>query len=230
MKTAQDIPTRSLSIVMMGATGAVGQEVVKSLVNSTDIEKITLLGRKIIPSLPSSLVAQHIIDVSIPTTYQEYVANHRVAICTLGVGEPSKTGKENFIKIDKVAVIDFAKACKQAGIEHFELLASVGISATSASFYLRTKGELVNELKTLNFERLSIFKPSMILTPSNRYGLSQAITLRVWPWLKPILLGSFRKYRGIKVADLGSAIALNISEDNRGYEELVWDDFERLSS
>ncbi len=230
MKTAHSIPTKSLSIVMMGATGAVGQEVVKNLITNTDIEKITLLGRKITPLLPASLVAQHVIDISIPTTYQGYVTNHRVAICTLGVGQPSKISKEKFIKIDKTAVINFAKACKEAEVEHFELLASVGISAASASFYLRTKGELVDELKALNFERLSIFKPSMILTPSNRYGLSQAITLRIWPWLKPILFGALRKYRGVKVADLGKAMALNIRENNKGYEELVWDDFERLSS
>jgi len=63
------------------------------------------------------------------------------------------------------------------------LLSSVGISPKSKSFFLRTKGELVEALKALNFERLSIFMPSMILTPTNRYGFSQALTLAVWPKL-----------------------------------------------
>ncbi|MFA9392818.1 MAG: hypothetical protein ACERKD_23625 [Prolixibacteraceae bacterium] len=95
----------------------------------------------------------------------------------------------------------------------------------SSSFDLRTKGELVEELKALNFERLSIFQPSMILTPTNRYGISQAITLKVWPLLKPFLIGGLRKYRGIKVDVLGQAMAQNSFIAATGFEVLQWDDF-----
>ena len=130
-----------------------------------------------------------------------------------------------FVKIDKIAVLNFAIECKKVGIKHFELLASVGINPKSTSFYLRTKGELVEELKALNFERLSIFQPSMILTPTNRYGIAQAITLKVWPILKPLFIGSLRKYRGISVIALGQAMAKNIFNDGRGYEILQWDEF-----
>lgn len=129
------------------------------------------------------------------------------------------------MKINKTAVLDFAKVCKKANIKHFELLASVGISPKSSSFYLRTKGELVEELKALNFERLSIFQPSMILTPTNRYGIAQAITLKIWPLLKPLLFGSLRKYRGIPVQVLGQAMAKNIFNKGEAYEILQWDDF-----
>lgn len=54
--------------------------------------------------------------------------------------------KEDFVRIDKQAVLDFAVACMEAGVSHFQLLASVAISPQSKSFYLRTKGELVEEL------------------------------------------------------------------------------------
>jgi uncharacterized protein YbjT (DUF2867 family) len=133
--------------------------------------------------------------------------------------------REEFVKVDKIAVLDFAIECKKVGIKHFELLASVGINAKSNSFYLRTKGELVEELKALNFERLSIFQPSMILTPTNRYGIAQAITLKVWPLLKPVLRGRLRKYRGILVNVLGQAMAKNILNKGEAFEILQWDEF-----
>jgi hypothetical protein len=79
----------------------------------------------------------------------------------------------------------------------------VGINADSSNFFLRTKGELVAKLEALHFDCLSIFKPSMILTPTNRYGFSQAIILKVWPKLNFILQGKWRKYRGIEVETLG---------------------------
>ena len=219
----------SHSIIFLGATGAVGRETLNELLKTNRTSQVTLLGRRVIPNLDPKVVQQHQINIFEPTSYSSIITQHDLAICTLGVGEPSKVSKEEFIKIDKTAVINFAKKCKEAGIKHFQLLASVSINPKSSNYYLRTKGELVEGLKALKFERLSIFMPSMILTPTNRYGFSQALTLAIWPLLKPLLLGPLRKFRGIKVEDLGKAIALNSFTDKGGYEELVWDDFKKIS-
>ena len=219
------LKSRQFSIVMMGASGAVGTEALNTLLQLKNIQQLTLLGRKTIPNINLDFVRQHKVNITDPDSYQNYLEGHTTAICTLGVGEPSKMSKEEFVKIDKTAVLDFAVACKKAGVEHFELLASVGINPKSTSFYLRTKGELVEELKKLNFKRLSIFQPSMILTPKNRYGITQAITLKVWPLLRPILIGSLRKYRGIPVTVLGKAMAKNVFNASEGYEILQWEEF-----
>ena len=218
-----------LDIVMIGATGAVGGNALQALLTYPKVSRITLLGRRSIPDISNSLVHQKEIDIFNPTSYLELLQGHTTAICTLGVGEPSKISKDDFVKIDKLAVIDFATACKKAGIRHFELLGSVGANSKSSSFYLRIKGELVDALKALNFERLSIFQPSMILTPTNRYGVSQGIILKIWPLLKPLLLGGLRKYRGVKVEILGKAIGANILSDKTGMETLFWDDFYKLT-
>lgn len=220
----------NLSIVMLGATGAVGGETLNTLLVKKELSKITLLGRNPVKDADESNVEQYAVDIFDPETYDGLLENHDVAICTLGVGEPSKISKEDFIKIDKIAVIDFAKACKKAGIKHFELLSSVGIDAKSSQYYLRIKGELVEALKALNFERLSIFQPSMILTPTNRYGVSQAIVLFVWPILNPLLIGGLKQYRGIKVEKLGQAIAENVFTNGSGLEYLKWSDFQSINS
>jgi nucleoside-diphosphate-sugar epimerase len=223
--------TKQISIVMLGASGAVGGCVLQNLLNKKSVERITILGRTPIPNLNNNDISieQHKINIFESSSYISFLPKHNVAICTLGVGEPSKISKEEFVKIDKTAVIEFAEACKKAGVHHFELLSSVGISIKSSSFYLRTKAELVEELEALNFERLSIFQPSMILTPVNRYGFTQALTLKVWPLLKPILLGKLKKYRGVPVDILGKSIALNILERKTGFEILQWDDFYSIS-
>ena len=52
------------------------------------------------------------INIFSPSSYMKYLPGHTTAICTLGVGQPSKISKEDFIKIDKKAVIDFAKAVR----------------------------------------------------------------------------------------------------------------------
>lgn len=220
--------TPGRSVVQIGATGAVGGEVVRVLLTMPSIERLTLLGRRPLNGVSAPVVQQRTVDVPDAPTYQHLLAGHQVAICTLGVGEPSKVSKEEFVRIDHDAVVAFATACRAAGVQHFQLLSSVGADAGSASFYLKTKGRLQEALKKLNFERLSLFQPSMILTPTNRYGWSQGLMLSVWPWLNPVLVGGLRKFRGIPVATLGAAIARSVTRAGRGTEVLTWDEITQL--
>ncbi|MFK8054579.1 MAG: NAD(P)H-binding protein [Saprospiraceae bacterium] len=216
------------SIIFLGATGAVGGEALKRALTLPAVDLITLLGRRDVEGLTHAAVRQIKVDVKDAVSFEKSVGPHDVAICTLGIGQPSKVTDEQFVAIDKTAVLNFARACKSAGVKHFQLLASVGVSATSSTFYLRIKGELVEELKALNFDRLSIFKPSMILTPTNRYGWKQGLTLKVWPILNPLFFGGMKQYRGVKVETLGSAFIGNMNTEGSGYEELTWVNFQEL--
>ncbi len=217
------------AVVFLGATGAVGSEALKRALTLPSLERITLLGRRDVEGITHHGVLQIRVDVKDAVSFEKSVRPHDVAICTLGIGQPSKVSNEQFELIEKTAVLNFARACKAAGVEHFQLLSSVGISANSRTYYLRIKGELVEELKKLNFTRLSIFKPSMILTPTNRYDWKQGLTLKVWPLLGKLFFGGLKKFKGVKVETLGSAFVGNLQHEVVGYEELTWEDFQRLS-
>jgi len=218
-----------LSVVMLGATGAVGNHVARTLAKMPEVEGLTLLGRRPVKGIQGDHIAQGLVDVLDPTSYEPFLHGHTAAICTLGVGEPSKISREEFVKIDKLSVLAFASSCRDAGVSHFELLGSVGANARSRSFYLRTKGELEEGLKELGFGRLSLVRPSLIITPENRYGVLQALTLVIWPRLQPLLFGRLRKYRGIAVDRLGRAMAVNLREPGENLEILHWDGIEKLA-
>lgn len=218
-----------ISLVMIGATGAVGTEVVRAVMGLQRVEKVTLLGRRELADFSHPKVEQQTVDVLDPSTYRHHLAGANAAICTLGVGQPSKTSKEQFLRIDRDAVLDFGRATREAGIGHFQLLSSIGANPRAGSFYLRSKGELEQSLRGLDFDRLSLFHPSMILTPTNRYGIMQAITLAVWPRLHPLFAGSMRKLRGIEVERLGRAMAVNLESPGQRLEVLEWDGIVRLA-
>ncbi len=223
------MPTAN-SIVMLGATGAVGNHIALALAKMRGVGRLTLLGRRPVENIVGKNIEQHSVDIFSASSYQALLVGHNAAICTLGVGEPSKMSKAEFVKIDRDAVLAFAKACKRAGVSHFELLSAVGANPRSASFYLRTKGELEEGIKALNFDRLSLFQPSMIITPENRYGLSQAVLLTAMPMFDPLLVGPMRKFRSILVEQLGAAIAVNVFNARQGVETLHWDEFAALAN
>jgi uncharacterized protein YbjT (DUF2867 family) len=213
---------------MLGASGAVGGHAVSAMQRMASVQALTLLNRRMLPGLSDPKIAQHAVDVLDPATYRHLLAGHTSAVCTLGVGQPSRVSHAELTAIDKDAVIAFATACKQAGIAHFELLCSVAADPKSKSFYLRTKGELREALIALNFDRLSIFQPSVIVTPNNRYDWTQGLLLAVYPTLSKLMLGSLSKYRGIAVETLGTAMAANLATAGQSTEILHWRDFVAL--
>ena len=160
-------------VLLLGATGAVGSAALRALLQQSEPVQVTTLARRPLTGPLPSNVVQHTLDVMDPTAYAHLLPGHDAAICTLGVGEPSKVSRDSFVRVDQEAVLAFATACHSAGVRHFELLSYIGADASSRSFYLRTKGELNAALEALGFERLSLFKPSMILTPTNRYGFAR---------------------------------------------------------
>ena len=217
---------------MIGATGAVGGHCLTQLINDSRVEKITLLNRRNVEGISSEKVSQHIVDLENLNEHKGLFENHNIAICTLGVGEPSKASRDYFKNIDYNIPLSFALLCKEANIEHFELLSSVSANAKSPSYYLKLKGMLNQAIEIFEFKRFSIFHPSMIITPTNRYGLSQAIVLKVWPYLNHLLVGPLSKYKGIKVDQLGNAIANNIffTDSEQAVEHMHFKEFLKINN
>src|SRR4051812_16804556 len=97
--------------VVMGATGAVGSQVVAALLRSRAFDVATL-GRRVL-SVPG--VTEHLVDVARPESYEPLLAGHDCAFCTLGIGQPSKVPAEELWRVDFTANLDFAAACRRQG-------------------------------------------------------------------------------------------------------------------
>jgi uncharacterized protein YbjT (DUF2867 family) len=217
-----------ISLVILGGTGAVGSNVVKAALASDGVSKVTTLGRRPvdIANPPEGKLVQHIVDDFDAQTYTDFLKGHDAAICTLGVGEPSKVSKDEFLRVDIGAPAMFAQASFRQGIKHFSLMTAAGSDPASRISYARMKGELEARTASLGFDRASFFRPSMLLTPTNRYGLVQAVFLKVWPRIDWMFLGSLRKYRGITVEALGRAMVANaLRPKTSAVEVLEWPEF-----
>jgi uncharacterized protein YbjT (DUF2867 family) len=218
-----------LSAVLLGSTGAVGGQVLAELLRSPAFTTVTTVGRRPsdVPDPPAKL-AQHKVNLEDPASYQPLLAGHDVALCTLGIGQPSKFSREEVRKVEIDYVMGFARACRSEGVKHFSLLTSVGANPKSRFYYVEMKGSLEKQVEALQFPRTSFIQPSMILTPENRYGVTQALTLAIWPKINWALVGGLRPFRGIEVEDLGRAMALNAARSGEGVERVTWDGFQEI--
>ena len=53
---------QAVSVVMLGASGAVGGQVVSALLKSPGVSRLTLLGRKPVPGITGPALEQHTVD------------------------------------------------------------------------------------------------------------------------------------------------------------------------
>ena len=67
--------------------------------------------------------------------------------------------KDPFYKVDYEYTLNIAKKAKKAGATSVSLVSAVGANIKSESFYLKTKGDIEEEIKKLSFETINIFQP-----------------------------------------------------------------------
>ncbi|UWQ22183.1 NAD(P)H-binding protein [Jannaschia sp. W003] len=218
----------SLRVAMVGATGAVGGHALAALLADPRVGHVTVLGRRPTGRAHPKL-RERIVAMDDAAALAEAVPDADAALSTLGVGEPSAADAATFRRVDHDLPLAFARAARARGARHFTSLGSIGAGARGMGGFLRTKGELERAIGALGFEGVSLLRPSMILTPENRYGASQAATLWLWPRLAPVLRGPLLPLRGIPVERLGRAAAAATAGMAPGVAVLRWPELDRLA-
>lgn len=194
-----------LQILLAGASGLIGSKLVQLLVGA-DID-LHILTRRMIETQGADIVS-HILD---PADWPKRIAELApdVAISCLGTTW-NKSGKSEaaFRAVDLDLVLTFADAARNAGARQMITVSSVGASAESSGFYLRTKGQAEEGLADLGFERLDILRPGLL---TGERGGDRRIGERVGIMLSPLtdalMHGSLRRYRSIERATVARCIA-----------------------
>ena len=218
----------SYRAIVVGATGAVGSALVRELIASPRCERVVALSRRQADALGTSpKLAVHVVDLErLETATRELADGCAVAFCTLGLGQPSRASFEEFWRVDVEYAGTFARGAAQAGAQHITLLSSVGANAASRTRYLRVKGSAEQMMERSGIPRVSLFRPSLLVTREIRYGLQDRVTQALFPIVAPLLPA---RYHQIRVEDLARAMRVNAERaSGAGVEVLEYPDFIRL--
>ncbi|WP_151775932.1 NAD(P)H-binding protein [Acinetobacter colistiniresistens] len=150
------------NVIVIGATGLVGQYVVDELQKADDFSSITVVVRKSSEILKSySKVTQLILDDFLLLN-DEDVSTYTHAFSCLGSTIKQAGSKDAFYAIDYEINAHFADLVQDKNI-HLLVVSALGANANSPVFYNKVKGELENYLKNLSIYKLSIFQPSLLI-------------------------------------------------------------------
>jgi len=155
------------SVLIAGATGLVGQEILGGLLADPGVLAVHSLGRRS-PAIRHPKLTPHVVDFTalpaLPPVDEVYLA--------LGTTIKAAGSQAAFRAVDHDANLAVARAALAAGARRAGLVSAMGADARSKVFYNRVKGELEDALAQMAFEGLVIARPSLLI--GNREALGQA--------------------------------------------------------
>jgi uncharacterized protein YbjT (DUF2867 family) len=200
--------------ILIGATGLIGKALIRSLTNDTDYSEVLLIARKKIENLPAKF---KLIQVNFDEIekYKSDITGD-VLFSTLGTTLKTAGSKEAQYKIDFDYQFNVAKLASDNGVKKLVLLSSAGANSKSSIFYSRMKGELDEAVQKLNFENVSIIRPSMLVGKREEFRLAEKIftPLAYIVYIIPFA----RKYRPIKDSTVAKAMINAVKSNQSGYK------------
>jgi uncharacterized protein YbjT (DUF2867 family) len=195
--------------LLVGASGATGQEILRSIESDNDFQTIHLLLRKSLGYQSHSRIIEHVIN-SVDFDQLNIDGNIDVVFCSLGTTMKKAGSKEAFYRVDHDLVLAAGRWAKQHNVSRFQVVSALGADKKSSSFYLKTKGEIEEALIALNFDQLSIYRPSL-LHAKNRGEFRLLEALAYWPLslagLLPFTLT--KRYKPVFVERLAATMIKN---------------------
>ena len=209
--------------VIIGATGAVGKEILQEILADDFYNKVYILGRQSIGELADEERLTKIIVDFENLNFDTSILENTDVFASLGTTIKIAGSKENQRKIDVDYTVNFSKLC-EGKVRSFNVVSAIGANSKSKNFYNSLKGELEDKLKVMNLGVLRIFQPSLLISKRDDKRFLEQMFMKVAPIFQLVLKGKAKKYSPIEVSVLGREI-VRFAIENKGQGTYTYSDF-----
>jgi uncharacterized protein YbjT (DUF2867 family) len=203
-----------MKAMLAGASGMIGKELLKKLVDSKYYAQIYILVRQKIENLDLDII-QIVYDFENNTPILP-VVDH--VFCCLGTTISKAGSKEAFSKVDKQYPLQLAQITKTNGASLYCIVTAGGANTKSSIFYNRVKGEVETELIAMEFRHLGIFRPSMLLGERNENRPFERAGQILMTALDFLIPKRYKAIQGEKVARAMKNFAIQPTQKIRIFE------------
>lgn len=190
--------------IVIGATGMVGTQLVKALIENRDYSEIISLVRR--PSgVTNTKLTEQIINFDEPETWKKLVKGN-VLFSTLGTTIAQAKTKEAQYQVDFTYQFMVAKIAAENGVTHYVLVSSAGSNPKSKTFYIKMKGELEKAIQVLPFEIISIIRPGLLAGERTRNRPVEKVGYFIMTGLNKI--GLLKRYKPIQASLVAKAMIM----------------------
>ena len=184
--------------LVLGGTGASGQEIVKLLLNDSHFSRVSIFVRRKV-DIEHEKLDIHQIDFSRLNEYKDLVKGD-ILFSALGTTKSDAGSKEKQYLVDYTYQHEFAKMASDNGVPHYSLISSLGANKRSLFFYPKIKGELEESVKLLPFNTIQIFQPPSLIRQKELMRAAEKLSVKFFNRLTA--LGVLKSLKPLHVKDL----------------------------
>ena len=214
--------------LVAGASGMVGQALVRALIAGGEYARVVALTRRPLPFEAPRLANRIIRFEAMEEQMRTVVCED--AYCCLGTTRRAAGSARAFRAVDQDLVLRFARCAQTAGARTLVAVSAVGAAPESRNLYLRVKGETELALDALRFRSLHLLQPSLLLGARAEWRTAEVIGGLLAPLLNPLLLGRYSQWRAIKASTVGAAMRAAALSGRPGTYRLTWRAMQSLAS
>lgn len=208
-------------VLLLGATGLVGSNVLRELLASNLVGNVTVLVRKPL-AISNSKLIQVVTDFS-DWAALDALTSVDVLFCCIGTTRKKTPDLVQYKAIDYGITMEVARRAKQLGCKQIHLISSVGANAKSSNFYIKIKGETEEGIQTLGFETCLIYRPSMLIGKRNESRPAEKIGQTLTPVFDFFTFGG--NYHSIRASELAQCMVGQVERSTPGKQILYYRDF-----
>ena len=187
------------TLLLVGATGLVGRHALQLALEDSRIVQIVAPTRRPLDHHPK--LQNPLVDFArLPDDADWWRATG--VICALGTTQAKAGSAEAFRKVDHDYPLQIAQHARQAGAQRFALCSSTGADATSRFTYLRTKGQLEDDLGKLGFPSVTILRPGFLEGSRDDHRPLEIVAGKILSRLRPLIPRRYRMSPATAVARL----------------------------
>ena len=187
-----------LNALVIGATGATGQELVSQLLEDESFNSVSIFVRND-PNITHSKLKTYIIDFSKIEDYKNSIKGDVLFSC-LGTTLRDAGSKEKQYLVDLTYQFEFAKIASENGVPNYSLISSTGANENSPFFYPKIKGKLEEAVKKLPFKTIQIFQPPTLIRQKDLIRTGEKIGIKIFGFLN--YFGILKSQKPLGVSNL----------------------------
>ena len=212
-------PITYTKALVIGATGAVGRDLVEQLLKDDSFGSVSVFVRRPL-AVEDPKLTVHVIDFDHPEQWRQLLRGDVLFSC-LGTTIKAAGSQAAQWKVDYTYQYEAAKAARENGVGTYALVSSIGANPKSKVFYTRMKGELEEAVKQLGFPSCFILQPpSLIRKGSDRFGEKAGVVI-----LKALnAIGLMRSWTPMPTEEVAAAMVRLSKSGRRATETIVSQD------
>ncbi len=192
-------------VVVLGATGLIGNLLTRKLLELTNISEVITVGRRS-PEIDHIKLKKINIDMERFDEKADFLIGVDAVFCCLGTTMKQAKSKSAFRKVDFEIPLLAAKAAKTNGIHHFLLVSAQGASISSPFYYSRVKGEIEQVLKQICFQRVTIARPGLLLGRKSGDRVFEDMAAFIMKRFNPLFQGPLKKFVAVNASDVAVSL------------------------